>query len=256
VEGATLHLGVSPTAVDRTEGGAFHIRLDDGSAVETAELLVATGRVPRTSGLGLEAFGLDGDDWLRVDDSMRVVDEHGEPIAGGWLYGVGDVNGRALLTHQGKYQARAAGDAIVARAKDGEASLAPWGAFVATADHGAVPQVTFTDPEIASVGLTAAAAEKAGHRIRVIDYPLGRVSGAYLAADEYGGHARMVVDEDRKVILGATFVGQDVGELLHAATVAIVGEVALERLWHAVPSYPTISEIWLRLLEAYGRPDK
>lgn len=254
--GATVHQDVSPTSVERTETDGYRLHLDDGSTIETDELLVATGRVPRTSGLGLDAFGLEDGDWLKVDDTMRVVDEHGDPVADGWLYAVGDVNHRALLTHQGKYQARAAGDAIAARAKGVEVSLDPWGAFVATADHRAVPQVTFTDPEIASVGLTAAAAHKAGYRIRIVDYPVGSVSGAYVVADDYEGHARMIVDEDRKVVIGATFVGQDVGELLHSATIAVVGEVPLDRLWHAVPSYPTISEVWLRLLEAYGRPEK
>ncbi|WP_223695007.1 dihydrolipoyl dehydrogenase family protein [Leifsonia poae] len=252
--GVTVHLDVSPTAVERTEGNGFRLRLDDGTIVESDELLVATGRIPHTGDLGLERFGLEGGAWLPVDDSLRVLRDNGEPVEGGWLYAVGDVNHRALLTHQGKYQARAAGDAIAARADGREVSLAPWGAFVATADHRAVPQVTFTDPEVASVGLTAAAAEKAGHRIRVVDYAIGQVAGASVTADNYTGQARMVVDEDRGVLLGVTFVGQDVAELLHSATVAIVGEVPIARLWHAVPSYPTISEVWLRLLETYGRP--
>ncbi len=126
-----------------------------------------------------------------------------------------------------------------------------WGAHAATADRLAVPQVVFTDPEVASVGLTAAAAEQAGHRIQVIDQDVAAVAGASLYADGYRGRARMVVDLDREVVLGATFVGSGVGELLHSATVAVAGEVPIERLWHAVPSYPTISEVWLRLLEAY-----
>lgn len=252
--GVDVHLDVTTESVERGDDDRFRIRLGDGTVVEADELLVATGRLPRTSGLGLQDFGLEDGGWLTVDDSMRVLDPAGEPVDGGWLYAVGDVNHRALFTHQGKYQGRAAGDAIAARAKGHEVSLAPWGAFVATADHQAVPQVTFTEPEVASVGLTAAAAEKAGYRTRVVDYPIGSVSGAYVLADDYDGLARMVVDEDRGVVLGATFVGQDVGELLHSATVAIVGEVPLERLWHAVPSYPTVSEVWLRLLETYGRP--
>lgn len=164
------------------------------------------------------------------------------------------MNHRALLTHQGKYQARAAGDVIAARAKGLPVSDAPWGTHVATADHQAVPQVTFTEPEVASVGLTAAAAAAAGYDLRVVDYEIGNVSGAKVHADGYKGTARMVVDEARKVILGVTFVGQDVSELLQAATVAVVAEVPLDRLWHAVPAYPTTNEIWLRLLETYGRP--
>jgi dihydrolipoamide dehydrogenase len=185
---------------------------------------------------------------------MRVQGDSPE-LADGWLYATGDVTHRALLTHQGKYQARAAGDVIVARATGNPVDDAPWGAHVATADHSAVPQVTFTDPEVASVGLTAAAAEEAGYRIRSLDYDLYNLAGATELADDYTGQARAVVDLDREVLLGVTFVGQDVAELLHAATIAIVGEVPISRLWHAVPSYPTLSEVWLRFLEAYGRPD-
>ncbi|WP_244876172.1 FAD-dependent oxidoreductase [Winogradskya consettensis] len=229
--------------------GAVRITLGDGQTVETDELLVAVGRVPRTGDLGLETAGLKPGGWLEVDDTLRVSD-----VPDGWLYAAGDVNHRALLTHQGKYQARAAGDVIVARALGRPVQDEPWGAHVATADHQAVPQVVFTDPEVASVGLTAAAAEQAGHRIRSVDYEVGSIAGAALHADGYQGHARMVVDEDRQVLLGFTVVGPDVAELLQAATVAIVGEVPLARLWHAVPAYPTISEIWLRLLEEYGRP--
>ncbi|SMQ68095.1 NAD(P)/FAD-dependent oxidoreductase [Agreia sp. VKM Ac-1783] len=252
--GVTLRLHTSPASVDRLASGDVVVHLDDGSTVIADELLVATGRTPRTEDLGLETIGLTPGEWLRVDDTLRVVDDNGEPFDGGWLYATGDVNHRALLTHQGKYQARAAGDVIAARARGREVLDEPWGAHVATADHQAVPQVTFSDPEVASVGLTAAAAEKAGYRTRVVDYEIGNVAGASVHADGYKGTARMVVDEDRRVILGVTFVGPDVGEMLHAATIAVTAEVPLDRLWHAVPAYPTMNEIWLRLLETYGRP--
>ncbi|MGN6126510.1 MAG: pyridine nucleotide-disulfide oxidoreductase, partial [Humibacter sp.] len=166
-----------------------------------------------------------------------------------WLYAVGDVNGRALLTHQGKYQARAAGEAIAARLNGDVLQAETWGRHVATADHGAVPRVIFTDPEVAAVGLTEEQARRAGLEVRTVEYDLGAVSGARLHADGYTGRAKLVIDERRRVVVGATFVGQDVAELLHSATIAIVGEVTIDRLWHAVPSYPTISEVWLRLLE-------
>lgn len=164
------------------------------------------------------------------------------------------MNGRALLTHQGKYQARAAGEAIAARVSGTPLDTGAWGAHVATADHAAVPRVVFTDPEVASVGLTEARARAAGLDVRAVEHDLGQLAGARLHADGYEGRAKLVVDERRQVVVGATFVGPDVAELLHAATVAIVAEVPLARLWHAVPAYPTVSEVWLRLLEAYGRP--
>jgi len=244
--GVTVVTGADAMAVSRDDEGRRVLRLSDGRDVTADELLVATGRVPRTTDLGLETVGLEPGSWLEVDDTLRVKGHD-------WLYAVGDVNHRALLTHQGKYQARAAGDVIAARAQGREVDDAPWGAHVATADHDAVPQVTFTDPEVASVGLTAAAARDRGIDVKVLDYDLAHVAGSSEQSDAYVGRARAIIDLDRGVLVGATFVGPDIAELLHSATIAIVGEVPVKRLWHAVPSYPTVSEVWLRLLETLGR---
>ncbi|MGH3313169.1 MAG: dihydrolipoyl dehydrogenase family protein [Streptomyces sp.] len=244
--GATVRTGISVDGMDRpSPDRPVTLSLDDGGLLEADEVLFATGRAPRTDDLGLETVGCEPGGWLSVDDSCRV-----DGVRGGWLYAVGDANGRALLTHQGKYQARIAGAAIAARAA-GVPLLETdrWGAHAATADHDAVTQVVFTDPEIASVGLTAAAAEHRGLRVRAVDLDLGDVAGAALYADGYRGRARMVLDLDRQIVVGATFAGAGVSELLHSASVAVAGEVPLERLWHAVPAYPTMSEAWLRLLE-------
>ncbi|MCC2594151.1 NAD(P)/FAD-dependent oxidoreductase [Tessaracoccus sp. OS52] len=245
--GVTVTVGAETTRVTRA-GGRVTVETGDGRSVVAAEVLVATGRRARTDDLGLAAVGLTDGEYLDVDDTMRVAGVD-------WLYAVGDVNNRVLLTHQGKYQARAAGDVIAARAAGRRVDSGAWGAHVATADHSAVPQVVFSDPQVAAVGLTAAAARDAGLDVRVVETPLGAVAGASLRRDGYEGTACMVVDEARSVVVGMTFVGADVAELLHAATVAVVGEVPLGRLWHAVPTYPTMSEVWLRLLEAYGRPE-
>jgi pyruvate/2-oxoglutarate dehydrogenase complex dihydrolipoamide dehydrogenase (E3) component len=245
--GVSVRIGVEAASVTHDSDGTVHLTLTDGERIEADQVLVAIGRTPNTLDIGLDSAGLKPGAWLTVDDTLRVVD------GDGWLYAAGDVNRRALLTHQGKYQARAVGDVIVARARGEAVDDGHWGRHVATADGRAVPQVVFTDPEVASVGLTAAAAEAAGLRTRVVDYNLGAVAGSALHQQDYQGQARMVVDEDRRVIVGFTLVGPDVAELIQAATIAIVGEVPLERLWHAVPAYPTVSEIWLRLLETYGR---
>ncbi|WOX20698.1 NAD(P)/FAD-dependent oxidoreductase [Streptomyces solicathayae] len=244
--GVDVRTGVSVAALVRDgDGGPVTVVLEGSDKFEADEVLLATGRAPRTDDIGLETVGLEPGGWLPVDDSLRVTGSD-------WLYGVGDVNHRALMTHQGKYQARIAGDAIAARAAGAEATeTGRWGAHAATADHAAAPQVVFTDPEVGAVGLTLADAERAGHRVRAVDQDLTSVAGSGLYADGYRGHARIVVDLDREILLGATFVGPGVGELLHSATVAVAGEVPVDRLWHAVPAYPTISEIWLRLLEAY-----
>ncbi|UYQ65961.1 dihydrolipoyl dehydrogenase family protein [Streptomyces peucetius] len=244
--GVTIRTDTEVTGVERPGGkGPVTLVLGGGERVEADEVLFATGRAPRTDSIGLETVGLEPGSWLKVDDSCRVEGSQ-------WLYAVGDVNRRALLTHQGKYQARIAGDVIAARAQAVPLMESDrWGAHSATADHAAVPQVVFTDPEAAAVGLSLAEAEQAGHRVRAVDHDLAAVAGAGLYAENYRGRARMVVDLDREILLGVTFVGAGVGELLHSATIAVAGEVPIDRLWHAVPSYPTISEVWLRLLENY-----
>jgi pyruvate/2-oxoglutarate dehydrogenase complex dihydrolipoamide dehydrogenase (E3) component len=231
------------SAVRRTDG-VVTATISDGSTITADEVLVALGRRPNTTDLGLESVGLEPGDFVRADDSLQVTE-----VDDGWLYAVGDVNGRNLLTHMGKYQARAAGDVIAARATGRPDDLP---GMVAWADHTVTTQVIFTDPEVCMAGITKETAERRGLPVRTVEVPLSGVAGASLQADGYTGTAHVVVDQERRVVVGATFVGQDLAELLHSASVAIAGEVPLDRLWHAVPPFPTISEIWLRVLEEYG----
>jgi dihydrolipoamide dehydrogenase len=246
--GIDVRIGVTVIGVRRPGGtGPVTLSFEDGGELEADEVLFATGRKPRTDDIGLETVGITPGSWLEVDETCRVL-AAGED----WLYAVGDVNHHALLTHQGKYQARIAGAVIGARAHGQPLDTAPWGAHAVTADFHAVPQVFFCDPPAAAVGLSAEQAERAGHRVRAVDIDLGeKVIGANLYADGYRGRARMVVDEDHGYLLGVTFVGPGIEELLHSATVAVAGQVRISRLWHAVPCFPSISEVWLRLLEAY-----
>ena len=257
-DGVEIRLGTSTESIHQNDDGTFTLTVREGAAdkqstVTADQVLVSTGRHPALGGLGLEHVGFEARDGkpLRLPtDSTGLVQglEGKEP----WLYAVGDAAGKNYFTHQGKYEARATGDAIAARAK-GELEGAPaaWSRYAQTANQHAVPSVVFTDPELAAVGRTLEQARKDGYNASSVELPI-EVSGASLHAEHYEGWAQLVIDEDRKVLLGATFAGPDVGELLHAATIAVVGEISLERLWHAVPSYPTISEVWLRLLEKYG----
>jgi dihydrolipoamide dehydrogenase len=243
--GADVRFGISVVAGERTHADEVRITLSDGSELTADEILFATGRAPRSEDIGLDTVGLTPGDWLAADDSLTVT-----AVPGNWLYAVGDVNRRALFTHQGKYQARIAGAVITARARGEELAAGRWSPHAGTADIEAVPGVVFTDPEVASVGLTVREAERTGRAVEVVDYDLGNLAGAVQYRPDYRGRARILVDPDRQVVVGATFVGPGVGELLYSATVAITGEVPVERLWHAVPAFPTISEVWLRLLEA------
>lgn len=243
--GATVHTGVTVESVHRSTDGRVTVT-HSGGVVTAAEVLAATGRTPRSHDIGLETVGLEAGTAIPTDDSLRVP-------GADWLYAVGDVNSRAPLTHQGKYQARVAGDAIIARARGEHVVEEAWGPYAATADHLATSQVVFSAPEVASVGRTAQAAEDAGIRTVTVEAEFSSVAGAALRQDGFDGTAQLVVDAERMSIVGATFVGTEVAELVHAATVAVVGEVPLFRLAHAVPAYPTVSEIWLRLLEAFEK---
>jgi dihydrolipoamide dehydrogenase len=235
-EGINVITGVALSSAERAGAdGPVTATLADGRRIEADEILVAVGRRPSTRSLGLETVGLEPGRFVAVDDQLRAVG-----VAGGWLYAIGDCNGRALLTHMGKYQGRIAGDVIAGRdVRD-------------IADDSMVPRVTFTDPQVCAVGLTEAEARARGLDVRTVEYGTGDVAGAYTLGNGVKGTSKLVVDQQRGVIVGATFTGPGVQELLHSATVAIVGEVPVARLWHAVPSFPTVSEVWLFLLEAYG----
>ncbi|MFC7431138.1 MULTISPECIES: dihydrolipoyl dehydrogenase family protein [unclassified Agrococcus] len=244
--GVDVRLGVDVQAVRRDDprdtgtghvhGGAVTTTID-GEEIVTDEILVATGRRPATDDLGLEAVGLDG---IEVDGLQRVAG------AEGWLYAAGDVAGRWQLTHMGKHEARIAGEVVARVAEGGSADD-----VVGVADD-PLTQVVFTDPEVAAVGMTQREAEGAGIRVERVAIDLA-VAGTALARDDAGGTVVAIVDADRDVLVGATLVGHGVAELLHAATVAVAASVPTARLWHAVPAYPTASEIWLRVVETLRR---
>ncbi len=226
------------TGIGKVHGGEAVLKVD-GAEIKVDEIVVATGRTPSSADVGLSALGQEEGKYVDVDDHMQVPGVS-------WLYATGDINGRAPLTHMGKYQARVAGDVISARAEgkplDGKR-------FTATADHRQIPQVVFTPLQVASVGLTEKQAREAGIDVEILGVDIA-VAGSALQQDNYSGHAQLVVDKAADVIVGAAFVGPGVEELVHAATIAVVGKVTLDDLWHAVPSYPTVSEVWLRLLES------
>ncbi len=233
--GVDVRLGVEVTLAQRSDGGVFTLTLRSGETIDADELLVAVGRTPHTDDLGLETVDLEPGATISVDDQMRVPG----PAHRDWLYAVGDVNGRALLTHAGKYQAVIAVATIMNRP-----AAADW-------DGPMSPRVVFTEPQIAAVGYTLQRALDDGIRARAVDGDPGATPGASFIGKGAPSGARIVVDESRDVMVGATFTGPDVADMLHAATVAIVGEVPLRRLVHAIPSFPTRSEMWLRLLEPW-----
>ena len=239
-DGIVVHTGTTVTAASRDDDGQVRLSLSEGDDVVADEVLVSVGRRVSTGDLGLDAVGLIPGKPVQVNDRLVAVDVDGNTGDSEWLYAVGDCNGLVLLTHMGKYQARIVGDVILGKPSRDRAS------------KDVIPRVTFTDPQVAAVGLTEQQVTERGIHYRVVTTPTGGVSGAYVQGNGIEGTCQLVVDEDRQVIIGATFTGPDIAELLHSATVAIIGAVPMADLWHAVPSFPTVSEVWLRLLEAYG----
>ena len=211
------------TGLGRVHGGPVRLRTTRGE-LEVDEVLVATGRTPRLTNLGLESAGVTAQD-VRAGNLPD------------WLHAVGDARGESLLTHMGKYEARVLGARLAGTQESEPPAVVP------------VPQAVFTDPQVGAVGMTEATAREAGHRVVVAEAPITGAAGAALSRDDAAGRAKLVVDGASGALLGATFVGPDAAELVHAATVAVVGQVPVRVLRHAVPSYPTVSEIWLRLLE-------
>jgi len=231
--GIDVRIGVKATGVER-EAGRVRVALDDGSVAEADQILVAIGRRPRTDEIGLDSVSVEPGKggFLETDERMRVGGRE-------WLYAVGDVNGRALFTHTGKYQAWVAAENALGREVE------------AIAEGLGSPRVTFTDPQVAAVGKTLAQADEAGIDARAIDVPTDGSPGASFYGKDTGGTSRIVVDTKAETIVGATFTGFETADFLQAATFAIVGEVPLPRLRHAVAAYPTRSEIWLKLLESW-----
>ena len=231
--GIDVRLGTEVESV-RAGGAGVIVNLKGGGAVEGEELLVAVGRKPHTEDIGLEAIGVEPDDggFLEVDDRMRVGGRDG-------LFAIGDVNGRALFTHNGKYQAWIVAENLLGR----EVS--------AIAEGLGSPHVTFTDPQVAAVGKTLAKAEEAGIDARVVEVPTDGSPGASFQGKGTGGKSRLIVDRQTDTIVGANFTGFETADFLQAATLAIVAEVPLARLRHAIAPYPTRSEVWLKLLEKW-----
>lgn len=239
--GITVHLGTEvsdvrreapeATGIGTVHGGTVTLTTSAGE-LEADELLLSIGRTPRLDDLGLDSVGLSPDDVV----AGRLPE---------WLHAVGDASGGPPLTHWGKHQARVVG-ARIAAAACGDVAWEP--------DREApVPQVVFSDPEVASVGMTEAEARDAGHDVVLSRVPTSSAAGTSLLRDHVNGDSQLVVDRESRLLLGATFVGVEAGELVHAATVAIVGDVPVHVLRHAVASYPTASELWLRLLEELPR---
>jgi dihydrolipoamide dehydrogenase len=232
--GVDIRTGQKAVRVEQ-RGDVVAVGTADGGEVEGDRLLVALGREPATEALGLEDLGLPAGEPVHVDALYRVP-------AHPWLHAVGDINGRALFTHMGKYQARLAADHVL-----GHDHVLSHGA-----DGPLSPRVIFTEPQVAAVGHTSETASRAGLIVEVVEAGTSANAGGSYYGRGAPGTSRLLIDHERRLVVGATFTGAEIAEMLHAATIAIVGEVPLDRLRHATPCFPTRSEVWLNLLGKAG----
>jgi pyruvate/2-oxoglutarate dehydrogenase complex dihydrolipoamide dehydrogenase (E3) component len=228
--GVDIRTGQKAERIEQAQDGTVTVTTTNGATAVGDVVLVALGREPSTEDLGVETVGLTPGEAIAVDSHMRVPGHE-------WLYAIGDLNGRVLFTHMGKYQARVAVDHLLGHDR----------ALAHGADGPLSPRVIFTEPQVAAVGHTTESAERAGLVIDTYETTTsGNAGGSYYGHDA-PGTTRWLVDRERRIVVGCTITGAEVADFLHAATIAVVGEVPVERLRHAVPAFPTRSEIWLQL---------
>ena len=229
--GVDVRTGRKATKVERV-GEQVRVTMDDGSTADGDVLVAALGRKPRTEELGLETVGLEGGGYVEVDENMQVPGHD-------WLYAIGDVNGRILLTHMGKYQARLAVRAHPRQPVRGRArrrrQAVPAGRLHRPAGRLRRPHREDRARGRASTSTSSRSAPR--------PTPAAPSTAATRPAPRGCSSTRT-----SDLIVGATITGAEVADFVHAATIAIVGEVPMGRLWHATPSFPTRSEIWLNLM--------
>ena len=237
-QGAEIVPNVEVAEVKRPGGGEVTVQLHDGRSFTGDELLIAVGRYIDSDKLGLDTIGLQPGKhgYLPVDEHLRVPGHD-------WLWVVGDANGRALLTHMAKHQARVTADRI-----RGKSDAALWD----RGDGAGAPRVTFTQPQVAAVGLTQQTAHDAGIDVQIVSVGTSANAGGSFWGAGAEGTSQLVIDKHRRIVVGATFTGSEVQDMLQAATFAVVGELTLEQLRHGIAPFPTRSEEWLNLLEAVG----
>ncbi len=232
-EGIVVRTGVKAVHVGH-DGTGFSLRLDNGDVLTAEKLLVATGRRIDLAGVGLAVLGIDTTArTLPVDDRMRVA-------PGVWA--VGDITGKGAFTHVSMYQAEIVIADILGHQD------------VPAADYRALPRVTFTDPEVGSVGMTQAQAAKEGIDVLVGQASMASSARGWIHGPGNDGFIKLIGDAQRNVLIGATVVGPSGGEVLSALVVAVQAEVPIEKLRYMIYAYPTFHRGILDAVKDLHRP--
>jgi len=226
--GVTIHTSRTSRRA-RREGGDTVVTLDDGNQLRVDVIIIGAGRRPRTADLHLQATGITADERgaIPIDGSCR---------AGEGLWAVGDVTAVMPFTHVGMYQARVAVDTILGHAR--------------TARYDGIPRVVFGDPEIAAVGITAAAARATGQNILTAELDLAdSIARPWTFEKQPRGTLGLVADATEQRLLGAYAVAPLASEWIHQAALAIRVGIPLDLLRDQVAQFPTYSEAYLAALE-------
>ena len=221
-EGVDIRTGVATKAVARSEAGLVTVTLADGSEVRAEEILVAAGRTPNVRNIGLGTIGLD-----ETARPTFVVDEHMRILGATGLWAVGDITGRGAFTHMAVYEAGVAVDDILGTSSP------------RLAESHAVSRVTFTDPEVGSVGMTEAQAREAGLDVRIGLADSSTSSRGWIHGEGNAGLMKLVMDAKAGVLVGASSVGPRGGEVLSMFNLAVHGRVPVEQLRTMIYAYPT-----------------
>lgn len=206
------------------------VEVDNGEPLPADHVLIAVGRRPRVAAIGLGSVVGAGE--LRTDEWLRVSG------AEDWLYAIGDVNGRAPYTHGANYHAAILSEYLLGDASSGGAR----------GDRTATPRVMFTVPNLAAVGMTEGQARERDIDVLTSEWDLADVAAPFSHGHEHPGWAKLVVDGSDRRLIGATFVSAAAGEMIHAATIAIVAGLTIDELRHAIAPFPTHSEVWTPLV--------
>jgi pyruvate/2-oxoglutarate dehydrogenase complex dihydrolipoamide dehydrogenase (E3) component len=218
-EGIEVLTNTAVTAVAH-DGEGFSIALGDGSAVQAEQLLVAVGRRADLSRINASSIGIDvGARSIPVDDRLRVLGVDG-------VWAIGDVTGKGAFTHMSMYQADIVVNDIL-------------GHEVVPADYRAVPRVTFTDPEIGSVGITEREARSQGLTVRIGSEQVPASARGWIHKAGNQGFIKLIEDAERGILVGATSAGPWGGEVLGLLTLAVYAEIPTQRLRHMIYAYPT-----------------
>ena len=224
--GVKLVMGARAEAIERSEAGdTVVVRCDDGRVIESSHAVLAIGSVPNTAGIGLDAAGVDVNDWGYVDINQHCVTNVGH------IYAAGDISGKLPLSSVASIQGRKVAEHVMGLHTRNHRHL----------DYDKAASAIFTEPEIADVGLAEAEAFASGRKIRVTKVPFSSTAKAMINSDTRG-FVKIISDPNTGEILGGSIVGRHAAELISVIAVAVTASLTVSDLVESILVHPALSE--------------